>query len=251
MQFDENAIYLLWHDKMRGSVPVGTTLSPALQELNPRLLDWYYKSATTNDELLAGPSGVQFIYVNDYNPRLFPDWCETNRAWIDGAGFRTACVWHTTYPSEKYSHYITTCGLTGILNSGNTLQIKYDLGVPVIGEGDGAWKETDIYDRLSRIPPSRNTPVFAGVKCIVAGFIKGDGGYPKIKRQVDRLNAAFPGRFVFLLPKDFFATIRTYCRLPEKTLALLFYTVVIALGTIGVTGHFKTSHLWALQNRPV
>lgn len=216
VQFDENAIYLMWHNKDRGSVPVGTPLSPSLQELNPRLLNWYYQSATTNDELLAGPSGVQFIYVNDYNEKLFPDWCKTNRAWMDGAGFRTACVWHTTYPSEKYSEYIATCGLTGILNSGNSLKIKYDAGVPILGEGDGAWKETDIFDRLSRMPPSRNGPVFVGVKCIVAGFIKNEAGYTNIKRQVDRLNAAYPGRFVFLLPKDLFATIRSYCKLPES-----------------------------------
>jgi hypothetical protein len=216
VQFDENAIYLLWHEKSRGSVPVGTTLSPALQELNPRLLDWYYKSATTNDELLAGPSGVQFIYLNDYNANLFPEWCRTNAIWLAGAGFRSACVWHATYPSEKYSNYLATCGLTGILNSGNSRVVHYDAGIPVIGEGDGAWKETDIFDRLSRIPPSRGTPVFMGVKCIVAGFIKGDEGYAKIKRQVDRLNSVFPGRFVFLLPTDLLATVRAYCKLPES-----------------------------------
>jgi hypothetical protein len=42
----------------------------------------------------------------------------------------------------------------------------------------------------------------------VAGYTKdGMTGYTKIKQQVDRLNATYPGRFVFTLPKDLFATI--------------------------------------------
>jgi hypothetical protein len=40
--------------------------------------------------------------------------------------------------------------------------------------------------------------------------------YTKVKRQMDRLEAAFPGRYVFLLPKDQFATIRAYYNLPAS-----------------------------------
>lgn len=119
IQFDQNAIYLLWKDPARGTVPVGTTLSPSLQELNPKLLDWYYQKMTPNDELMAGPSGAQFIYGNDFNDVLFPAWCSMNRVWLAGAGFHTACLWHTTYPSAKYSTYASTCGLDGILFAGD------------------------------------------------------------------------------------------------------------------------------------
>jgi hypothetical protein len=71
----------------------------------------------------------------------------------------------------------------------------------------------EIFSHLSKAVPNANAPVFIGVRCIVAGFVKKEGegaGCTKIKRAVDRLNAAYPGRFVFLLPKDLFATIRNY-----------------------------------------
>jgi len=216
IQIDQIATYILWKDPARGSVPVGTTLSPTLQELNSPLMDWFYANLTTNDELLAGPSGVQFIYGRDFNDDLFPAWCKLNREWIDDAGFRTTCVWHTSYPSPKYSTYIATCGLTGILNGGNSIKIRYDEGMPVVDEGGAVWSEKEVFDRLSKVPVNERTPVFIGFKCIVGAFVKGNDGYAKIKRQVDRLNAAYPGRFVFLLPKDLFATIRSYCNLPQN-----------------------------------
>jgi hypothetical protein len=234
IQFDQNAIYLLWKDPARGSVPVGTTLSPSLQELNPKLLDWYYQKLTPNDELLAGPSGAQFIYGNDYNDALFPAWCNLNRSWLAGAGFHTACLWHTTYPSQKYTAYASTCGLGGILFAGdipetndagvarkhpeakklrgNTSDVITDGGVPAINEGHAVLDGDEIFSHLSKALPDPEKPVFIAIKCNVAGLKKekASGGYTAIKGEVDRLNAAYPGRFVFLLPKDLFATIKNY-----------------------------------------
>jgi hypothetical protein len=216
IQFDQIATYILWKDPARGTVPVGTTLSPTLQEVNSPLMDWYYANMSTNDELLAGPSGLQFIYGRNFNDDLFPAWCKLNREWLNDAGFHTACVWHTSYQSSKYSTYIATCGLTGILNAGNSTIVRYDKGMPVMDEGCTAWTEDEVFGKLSKVAPNNQTPVFVGLKCIVEGFVKGNDGYAKIKRQVDRLNATYPGRFVFLLPKDELATIRSYYHLPPN-----------------------------------
>ncbi|HEY3915727.1 MAG TPA: GxGYxYP domain-containing protein, partial [Verrucomicrobiae bacterium] len=124
LQFDQNAIWNLWHDPARGTIPVGTTMDTALQELNTPLLDWYYSNMTTNDELMGGPGGFQFIYVNEFNDQLFPAWCQLNKSWMEGLGFRTTCLWDTTYPSQKYTTYVKTSGLTGILKDGDGLWIR-------------------------------------------------------------------------------------------------------------------------------
>ena len=35
----------MWeNDSLRGTVPVGTTMAAGLQEINPFLLEWYYKT---------------------------------------------------------------------------------------------------------------------------------------------------------------------------------------------------------------
>ncbi len=212
LQFAQNAIWNVWHDPARGTVPVGTTSSPSMQELNTPLLDWYYSNMTTNDELVA--YGLQFVYGDDFNDNLFPAWCKLNKTWMDDAGFRTGFLWHTTYPSAKYTTYINICDLIGILNAGGGTWIRYDAGTPVMDEGRGSRNPNDLFDWLSKVKPSQRSPMFLGFKCIVAGYTKDNfNGYTKIKQQVDRLNAAYPGRFVFMLPKDLFATIRDYCHL--------------------------------------
>ena len=94
------------------------------------------------------------------------------------------------------------------------LGIRYETGTPVIDEGRASWNPNEIFSWLSQITPSQRTPVFIGFKCIVAGYTKdGMNAYTKIKQQVDRLNRIYPGRYVFMLPKDLFATIRNYCHL--------------------------------------
>src|ERR1017187_7141463 len=218
IQFDQNAIYHLWKDSARGTVPVGTTLGPSLQELNTPLLDWYYRMMTTNDELMAGPCGVQFIYGKDFNPELFLAWCNLNKLWLSDGGFHTACLWFTPFLSYKYASYVKTCGLTGIFLGDNRnvfagAGVRCDLGMPAVDCSLGG-QEKDIFGRLSEITPNDQYPLFRNFTCGAGDFEHGnEGGYLKIKRQVDRLEAAYPGRFVFLLPKDQFATIQAYCRL--------------------------------------
>ena len=221
IQFDQNSLYLFWKSKARGTVPVATTLSPSLQELNSPLLDWYYSKMTANDELIAGPCGVQFIYGNDFNSDLFPAWCNLNKEWLADAGFRTSCLWHTPYLSSKYIDYVKTCGLTGILLASNHkifvgAGVQYDGGMPVIDSSFNVSSEANLFEDLSKMTPNSKYPVFKSFNCIVEGFNIKDGGYSAIQRQVDRLNTTYPDRFVFLLPKDLFATVRSYCHLPAS-----------------------------------
>jgi hypothetical protein len=69
--------------------------------------------------------------------------------------------------------------------------------------------------RKSKARPNATSNVLRK-QIVFESFSQGrDGGYTKVKRVVDRLNAAYPGRYVFMLPKDFFATIRSYYHLPH------------------------------------
>ena len=206
IQFDQGSLYYFWHDPARGAIPVATELSPTLQELNPPLLDWYYSHMTTNDELVAGPCGVQFIFIRDYKERLFSAWCRLTHDWCADAGLHTVRIWIAPNPSAKYTTYMKTCGFMGVLGEGWSMQG----GFPPKIDTRGVWDEEELYNQFTMIKPDPQKPVFSGFTCIVAGFNKKDGGYSAIKRQVDRIEKAYPGRYVFLLPKDEFATIQAY-----------------------------------------
>jgi hypothetical protein len=206
LEFDQNPLYKFWHDPARGAIPVATQLAPSLQELNSPLLDWYYSKLTTNDELVAGPTGCQFIFIKDFNDGLFPAWCNLARLWCAGAGFHSARIWIAPNPSFKYSEYMTTCGFDGLFGEGWSVKV----GFPPKVDTFGANNEQDLFDEITRIKPDPSKPVFCGFTCIVGGFYQGDHGYSAVKRVIDRVNAACPGRYVFLLPRDEFATIRAY-----------------------------------------
>ena len=55
-----------WESKSRGAVPVSWTFQPALVELHPLFLSWVQRQASTNDTLIAGPSGAGYTYLDQY-----------------------------------------------------------------------------------------------------------------------------------------------------------------------------------------
>jgi hypothetical protein len=205
IQFDQHLLYDLWHDPVRGQIPVATTLSPTLQEQNSPLLDWYYSQMTTNDELVAGPAGVQFIHIRDFKNDLFPAWCKLNHDWCADAGFYSAYMWLMPLPTPKYMMYVKTCGLDGVLGE------FFSTDTNLISVRISGANEDKLFSTLSAVQPKANAPVFHNFVCVAGSFDHhGDRGYSVIKQQIDRLEAAYPGRYVFLLPKDQFATIRAY-----------------------------------------
>jgi hypothetical protein len=215
IQFDQLKTFQLWHESLHGTLPAGTMVSPTLQELNPPLLDWYYAHLTPNDDLIAGPCGVQFIFGDSYQPDVFADWCALSRDWVKDAGLHISYMWHTKYPSDKYTTYAKGMNLTGIINKGgdHVLEVRYDLGTPIVDGGHDLHDEQELFDRLSKPVPSNDGPLFISCHCTLQPFLVGDGGYAKVQRVVDRLKATYPDRYIYLLPKDFFATIRSYYHL--------------------------------------
>jgi len=205
LEYDQNPLYRYWKDPARGQIPVATGLATTLQELNPPLLNWYYSKTTTNDELMAGATGVQFIHIRDFNQALFPAWCELNHDWCASAGFHSGYMWLMPQPTAKYTMYSKTCGLVGVVGEFFSADTNL-LSVTT----SGIINEDRMFPEITYVQPKAYAPVFHNFTLLVGGFCRDDRAYAAIKRQIDRIEAAYPGRYVFLLPKDEFATIRAY-----------------------------------------
>ena len=199
---------------------MGTTLCAGLQELNPFLMEWYYRHMSDNDELLAGPSGYQFIYGRDYSEQGYEQWLEKNRAWLESAGFRTGCFWHCSYGTDRFYRYVETAGLEGVFNGDDDVVLDCHEGVVIMNQGDHLVAEGDLYNNLAarqaKLDPSR--PHFLNVYPTAATY--GYHGIARLKREAERLERDFPGRFVFLLPKDNVATARAYYEQHPRTHSL-------------------------------
>ena len=68
LQYCQHRLLSLWNDRVRGAVPVGWTLSPALLQSAPAMADYYLRTATPNDEFIAGPSGAAYLF-----PSFWPE----------------------------------------------------------------------------------------------------------------------------------------------------------------------------------
>lgn len=61
LQYCQHHLLHLWQDPARGKLPLGWTIAPALQQVMPTLAAYYQRTATENDEFIAGPSGVAYV----------------------------------------------------------------------------------------------------------------------------------------------------------------------------------------------
>jgi len=72
LQYDQHRMAALWRDSVRGSIPIGWTNSPSLVQTAPSLAAYYLSTASSNDELIAGPSGEGYMYPSDWPQAQLP-----------------------------------------------------------------------------------------------------------------------------------------------------------------------------------
>jgi hypothetical protein len=61
LQYCQHHLLHLWNNPLRGSLPLGWTIAPALWQVMPRLANFYRRTASAQDVLIAGPSGAAYM----------------------------------------------------------------------------------------------------------------------------------------------------------------------------------------------
>ncbi|GIV17121.1 MAG: hypothetical protein KatS3mg022_2556 [Armatimonadota bacterium] len=59
----------LWRDPLRGTIPIGWTISPAAGWLIPAVVDYYYGTSTSQDYWLTAVSGLGYTYPDQFGKR--------------------------------------------------------------------------------------------------------------------------------------------------------------------------------------
>jgi len=73
LQYMEHKFKTLWDSSNRGEVPIGWTVSPVMLDAMPGVLNYIYNTATKNDCLVSGPSGVGYTYPNYWTNQSYLD----------------------------------------------------------------------------------------------------------------------------------------------------------------------------------
>ena len=210
IMFDHNGGLNIWQQEARGQVPVSMTLGTALMEVAPFILQYYYETRTPNDELMGGPSGMQYIQEPYYKPDDYESWCVLNGVSLQAAGMHTTAS-SLRWPAQPfYNNGFVKANTAGTLAWSNGAY--YDAynwcGMPVVCTGGVCGDEEGIYNYLKGVSAREDIPVFTGVYMVQAGM--GGPGYAAVNRVVERLQTEFPGKYVFLKASDLTATAKKY-----------------------------------------
>lgn len=220
LQFDQNSLYDIFkYAKRRGEVPVGVTLAAGLQEINAPLLEFFYKNATPNEEFAAGPSGVQFIYADQYSMSgKYHEWLDMNNKWLNTAGFHTAYLWHAT-TQLYFQEYMEKSGLDLVMDGSDRThttgaQYKYVDGVVRVDQGTHCWEDGDVYRDLMTVAPSPRRPLFRNIYLLTNHYGLDENQQPvifeRLIKELERVEKDSPNTFVYMLPMDLGATIKKY-----------------------------------------
>jgi len=131
VQYMEHKMKQHWDNPDRGSVPIGWTVSPASLDVAPALLDYYYDTATANDCLISGPSGVGYTYPNYWpNQTGLDNFVRMTEDYNNRAGLRVITIWNTitgginNNVGESFANYAPSLlGLTAMNGPGGQIDI--------------------------------------------------------------------------------------------------------------------------------
>ncbi|WP_058304019.1 GxGYxYP domain-containing protein [Gorillibacterium timonense] len=95
LQYMERHFRNLWDSPGRGSVPLGWTVSPAMLDAMPGVLNYYYNTATANDVFISGPSGIGYTYPNFWSNQTYLDsFITQSNDYMKRSGLKIATIWN-------------------------------------------------------------------------------------------------------------------------------------------------------------
>lgn len=103
IQYCQHAMAKIFEQSGRGQMAMNWTISPALADFSPMMLNYYYRKATTNDCFVSGPSGLGYAmpydahnscyYANAYNSKAITPYVQLTQRYLEKTGLRVITIW--------------------------------------------------------------------------------------------------------------------------------------------------------------
>lgn len=166
IQYCEHAMLPNFNQSGRGKVPMNWTISPALVDFSPSMLNYYYNRATENDFFASGPSGLGYAMPYDaHNKRWnitrgsgFTPYARLSGRYLEKAGLRVVTIWDDINNVQR-SAYASEC------------RYLYGLTIQDWERQTGRLKTTVADNRLAFIP---NYPCYANGINVITDFFNRD-----------------------------------------------------------------------------
>jgi hypothetical protein len=86
IQYDQHRLRQIWDDPMRGQVPLGWSVSVLLLDIAPAMLAYFQQTQTSNDLLVAGPSGAGYTYPVMWPSATLPSFMKRSGSYMQRTG---------------------------------------------------------------------------------------------------------------------------------------------------------------------
>ena len=103
IQYCQHAMAKIFEQSGRGKMAINWTISPALADFSPMMLNYYYRKATTNDCFVSGPSGLGYAmpydahnscyYAPANNSKLITPYTQLTQRYLEKSGLRVITIW--------------------------------------------------------------------------------------------------------------------------------------------------------------
>lgn len=122
-QYNQHRLRILWDDPNRGKVPINWTSSPLLVDGAPAMLDYYKRTATANDLLIAGPSGAGYFYPDAWPESTFSTFMKQSYSYLKKTGMTIPYVLNRVdsqnvpLSESKADSYVNDLHVPGVFQS--------------------------------------------------------------------------------------------------------------------------------------
>ncbi len=139
-----------WGNANRGQFPVGWTMPPAMFYLEPDIWNYFVQTATKNDEFIAGPSGIGYVFEGVAGSSKFKKQQNYLEEFLNDSGLKAISIfgynnnaWNNT--NSFLSTYLANSSVSGIFYSqfsiwmaqtGYSTQLVPGIDKPIIPENE-------------------------------------------------------------------------------------------------------------------
>lgn len=110
IQYCQHAMAKIFEQSGRGKMAMNWTISPALADISPMMLNYYYRKASTQDCFVSGPSGLGYAmpydahnsryYATATSSKLFTPYAQLTQRYLEKAGLRVFTIWDNVSPLQ-------------------------------------------------------------------------------------------------------------------------------------------------------
>lgn len=205
--FMQHKMQSLWKDAARGSVPIGWTTSPLACDIDPGMLNYYWSTATTNDCLVAGPSGAGYAKIENWSAANAISFAAASAPYLQKGGQSVITVWDSLSTANG-RYYGTNClALAGLIDHGGGYYTTTNKGkIPAMGLVSGANYAGSVASLIAGI-----TNTAAGWTGTTPRFIPVQGsGWDISPTELLTVASALDSNYVVVRPDTLFLLYRQY-----------------------------------------